>query len=245
MPVPSDTTDGGTCDQYGSVGCSEAVVYIYYGDVGGTGVEHSQKGGGTVETSAVADRSGDCDDRHADQSANDRGESPLHSGNAHIVKAGDPGVEEFGGDGSLLSDGLVAGSGAKDGDVAFWIFLGRLPEGDGAGRRVMNGVGEGCEYHCGGLGVGSGSKDVGTCGGHAGEDVGGLLRGFSLGVDDLGKSDAEGAVVVDACVADVLVGHIGEALGGSGWSDGSGLDSGEEFEKRGFVHLSLLSLVGF
>ena len=54
-------------------------------------------------------------------------------------------------------------------------------------------------------------------GGHAGEDLGGLLGGFVLGVDDFGEAGAEGAVVIDAGVAEVFVGEVGEALGGGGW----------------------------
>jgi NAD-dependent dihydropyrimidine dehydrogenase PreA subunit len=35
-PVWLDAFCGGAGYQYGSVGCTEAVVYIYYGNVGGT-----------------------------------------------------------------------------------------------------------------------------------------------------------------------------------------------------------------
>ena len=133
-------TAGSACYQYGSVGCAEAVVYIYYGDVGGTGVEHSEKGGGSVEAGTVADRGGDGDDGDADQAADDGGEGAFHAGTdddgvgvgelvadgeeamkagyAYVVEAGDFGVEELGGDGGFFGDGLVAGAGAEDGDVA-------------------------------------------------------------------------------------------------------------------------------
>jgi hypothetical protein len=43
-------------------------------------------------------------------------------------------------------------------------------------------------------------------------------------------------VVIDAGVAEVFVGEIGEALGCGGGSEGAGLDFGEEFEESNFVH---------
>jgi hypothetical protein len=42
--------------------------------------------------------------------------------------------------------------------------------------------------------------------------------------------------MIDAGVTDVFVGESGEALGGGGGSESAGLDLGEEFEERGFVH---------
>ena len=139
-PFLLDAATGVARYQYGSVGRAEAVVYIYYGDVGGAGVEHSQKRGGAVEAGAVADRGGDGDDGDADEAADDGGKSAFHAGAddddvgvgelladrekamdagyADVVEAGDFGVEEFGGDGGLFGDGLVAGAGGEDGDVA-------------------------------------------------------------------------------------------------------------------------------
>ena len=84
------------------------------------------------------------------------------------------------------------------------------------------GVVDGCGYcgedHCGSWGVGARGEDVSSGGGHAGEDFGGLLGRFALGVDDLGEAGAEGAVMIDAGVAEVFVGEGGEALGGGGGS---------------------------
>jgi hypothetical protein len=57
-----------------------------------------------------------------------------------------------------------------------------------------------------------------------------------LSVDDFGEAGAEGAVMVDAGMAEVFVGEGGEALGGGGGGEGAGLYCGEEFEERGFVH---------
>jgi hypothetical protein len=53
-----------------------------------------------------------------------------------------------------------------------------------------------------------------------------LFGGFVLGVDDLGEAGAEGAVMVDAGVAEVFVGEVGEALGCGGGGEGAGLDLG-------------------
>ena len=79
-------------------------------------------------------------------------------------------------------------------------------------------------------------QDVDAGGGHAGEDFGGLFGGFALGVDDLGKAGAEGAVVIDAGVAEVFVGKIGEALAGSRWSESAGFYCCQKFEERCFIH---------
>jgi hypothetical protein len=97
-------------------------------------------------------------------------------------------------------------------------------------------VGQGRGDHCGGGGVGPGGEDVDTGGGHAGEDFGGLFGRFVLRVDDFGEAGAKSAVVIDARVAEVFVGKIGESLCGGGWGEGAGLDLGEEFEESGFVH---------
>ena len=141
------------------------------------------------------------------------GEEAVDAGYAYVVEAGDFGVEELGGDGGLFGDGLVAGAGGEDGDVAGGFGGGGLFEGDGAGLWMVDGCGVLGEDACGGGGVGAGGEDVDAGGGHAGEDFGGLLRGFVLGVDDLGEAGAEGAVVIDAGVAEVFVGEVGEALG--------------------------------
>ena len=85
---------------------------------------------------------------------------------------------------------------------------GGLAEGDGAGLRVVDGGGDCCEDGCGGGGVGAGGEDVDAGGGHAGEDFGGLGGGFAGGVDDLGQAGAQGAVVVDAGVAEVFEGEV-------------------------------------
>ncbi len=134
---------GGTRYQYGSVGRAEAVVYIYYGDVGRTGVQHPQKGCGAVETGSIADRGGYRDDGYADEAADYRGKRAFHAradddgvgagelitdieetveaGDTYVVKAGDAGVEELGCDGGFFGDRLVAGAGGEDGYVAYGL----------------------------------------------------------------------------------------------------------------------------
>jgi hypothetical protein len=57
-----------------------------------------------------------------------------------------------------------------------------------------------------------------------------------LSVDDFGETGAERTVMIDTGVAKVFVREGGEAVGGGGWGEGSGLDGGEEFEERGLVH---------
>ena len=52
------------------------------------------------------------------------------------------------------------------------------------------------------------------------------------------QAGAEGAVMVDAGVAEVFVGEVGETLGCGGGGEGSGLDLGEEFEEGGLVHVA-------
>ena len=103
---------------------------------------------------------------------------------------------------------------------------GGLFERDGSGLRVVDGGGKGGEDHGGGGCVDAGGEDVDAGGGHAGEDFGGLLGGFVLRVDDLGEAGAEGAVVVDAGVAEVFVGKVGEPLGGGGGGESAGLHGG-------------------
>jgi hypothetical protein len=85
------------------------------------------------------------------------------------------------------------------------------------------------ENHRGGGPVGACGEDVGSGGGHAGEDFGGLLGRFALGVDDFGEAGAEASVMIDAGVAEVFVREGGEALGGGGGCEGAGLYCGEKF----------------
>jgi hypothetical protein len=56
------------------------------------------------------------------------------------------------------------------------------------------------------------------------------LRRFSLSIDDLGEAGAEGAVVVDAGVAEVFEGEIGEAVRGFGGAEVAAFYGGEKFE---------------
>ena len=65
--------------------------------------------------------------------------------------------------------------------------------------------------------------------------------GLACGVDDLGQTGAESAVVVDLGVVEVFKGKDGEAGGGLLRSKGAELDLGEEFEKGGLVHFDLLA----
>ncbi len=103
-----------------------------------------------------------------------------------------------------------------------------LAEGDGSGLRVVDGGGDCGEDGFGGGFVGAGGEDVDAGGGHAGEDFGGLGWGFAGGVNDLGKAVAQGAVVVDAGVAEVFEGEVGEACGGGFGREGAALDFGQE-----------------
>jgi hypothetical protein len=63
-----------------------------------------------------------------------------------------------------------------------------------------------------------------------------LVGGFVLSIDDFREARTEGSMVIDAGVAEVFVGEVGETLGCGGGGEGAGLDLGEEFEKGGFVH---------
>ena len=162
----------GTRDQYGSVGRTEAVIYVDDSDVGGARVEHAEEGCGAVKAGSVADRGGDGDDRDADEATDDAGERAFHAGTdddriglgeliadcqnaveacyAYVVEARDLCVEEFGGDGGFFCGWLVAGACGEDGYVALRFYVGRLLQGDGAGLRVV-------------VGCWSGLLDCGEC----------------------------------------------------------------------------------
>jgi hypothetical protein len=140
------------------------------------------------------------------------GQETVKASYTDVVEAGDAGVEEFGGDGGFFGDGEVAGAGADYGDVSFRFGVLGLAEGDGSGLRVVDGGGDRSEDGFGGGFVGAGGQDVGAGCGHAGEDFGGLGGGFSGGVDYFGEADAEPAVVIDAGVAKVFEGEVGETL---------------------------------
>ncbi len=86
------------------------------------------------------------------------------------------------------------------------------------------GRGYGGKDGLGGRRIDTGRENVGARGGHSGEDFGGLLRGFVLRVDDFGEAGAEGSVMIDPGVAEVFVRERGQALGGGGGSECTGLD---------------------
>ena len=86
------------------------------------------------------------------------------------------------------------------------------------------------------FGGGAGGEDVGAGDGHAEEDAGDLFGGLAGGVDNLGEAGAEGAVVVDAGIAQVFEGEVGKAGGGLLGGEGLVLDFGEEGEEGGGGH---------
>jgi hypothetical protein len=238
-------------DQSGGVGSAEAVVDVDDGDVRGAGVEHAEEGGGTGEAGSVTNGGGDGDDGDGDQAADDGGKRAFHAGadddgvglgelgadgeeamnagDAYVIEAGDGAAEELGGDGGLFGDGEVAGAGAEDGDVAAEFGWWRLAQGDGVGGRVVDGGGGLREDVFRGGGVGAGGEDVNAGGSHAGEDFGGLGGCFSGRVDDFGEAGPEGAVVVDASVAEVFEGEVGETSGCGLGGEGSAFYFGQEF----------------
>jgi len=71
------------------VGGTEAVIDIDDGDPWGAGVEHSKKGGDSLEVGSIPHGCGDRDERGADESAQNAGEGGFHSGdnNQSVVVA--------------------------------------------------------------------------------------------------------------------------------------------------------------
>src|SRR5688500_6819879 len=69
---------------------AEAVVDVYYCDVGGAGVQHSEQGGEAVEGGAVAYRRRKRDHGDGDEAADDRGKRAFHAGGDDD----DPGILE-------------------------------------------------------------------------------------------------------------------------------------------------------
>ena len=159
----------------------------------------------------------------------------MEAGYSYVVEARDACVESLGGDGGFFGDGDVAGSGAEDGDVAAGLG-GGLAESEGAGGFAVGCGGMRCEDESRGGGVDASGEDVDAGGGERGEDFQGLLRGFVGGVDDFGETAAEGAVVIDAGVAEVFEGERLEARGGVGGSEVALFDGGEESEECGLSH---------
>ena len=105
----------------------------------------------------------------------------VYPGDPDVVKAGDPGGEEFGGDRGLFRSWEVTGTGADDSDVALFLRPGCGLESDAAGGRVVRGCrGEGLD---GGEVVlcGSGGEDGDAAGSHACKDIGGLGWGLAGG----------------------------------------------------------------
>ena len=252
----------GAGDQRSGVGCAEAIIDVDDGNVGRAGVEHAEESGGSGEGGSVSDGGGYCDDGNSDETADYAGERAFHSsadddgvcfpkfvpdrqqavqaGYANIVDAGDCSVEKLGRDGSFFGDGKVAGAGAEDGDVAFWLGRNGLTECDGSGLGVVLSGRVGGDDGLGGGGVRACGQDVGSGGSHAREDFRCLDSGLSGGVDDLRKTRAKAAMMIDFSVADVFKWERSEAGGGIFGGEGAAFDFGEERQERGFIHFVLL-----
>ena len=89
-----------------------------------------------------------------------------------------------------------------------------MPQGEGACLGMVDGCGNDGQNRGRGRLVGARGQDIRASGGHADEDFGSLGRGFPSSIDDLRQSGAQGAVMVDAGMADVFEGKVGEAFGG-------------------------------
>jgi len=142
------------------VGGTEAVIDIDDGDPWGAGVEHSKKGGDSLEVGSIPHGGGDRDERGADESAQNAGEGGFHSGdhNQGVVVA--EGVEMLKGPMEACNTDVIESGGAMSKkfqrDVSF--FCNGVVGGSCVADRDMEG-------RVGRLGSTGGCEREGSCGG--------------------------------------------------------------------------------
>ena len=73
-------TKSAAVDERGDVACTEAVINVYYADVGGAGVHHSEESGQAFEGCAVTDAGGDGYHRDSYEAAYYAGQRAFHAG---------------------------------------------------------------------------------------------------------------------------------------------------------------------
>ncbi len=210
---------GGPVDHGGEVPGAEAVVYVDHADSRRAAVEHRQQGGETLEAGPVSDTGGDGDHRYAGQSADDRRERAIHSGDhdydssaadgghlpeepvkachSDVEQALDLAVHQLSGDRGLRRDGQVGGTGARDYDAGRSLAVGPAVGHYGPGGLFVQGVGydlpDGVEY----IGRRAGDQEPVRGLEDFRGDGGYLLRRLALREDHLREAGAHGAVVVD------------------------------------------------
>ena len=69
------------------------------------------------------------------------GEQAMQAGDADIEDALDAVAHDFGGDGGFFGDRRIAGAGRDDDDGALSRQIAVLPEHEGAGQRIVRGLG--------------------------------------------------------------------------------------------------------
>ena len=144
------------------VGGAEAVIDIDDGNPGGAGVEHSKKGGDSLEVGSIPHGCRDGDEGGSDESAQNAGEGGFHSSDNNqgmvvaecievlqgpvkacdtdVIKSGRAMPKEFQGDVGFFRNRMIGGSCGTDGDMKGGV--GRLGssgrgEGEGSGGRVI------------------------------------------------------------------------------------------------------------
>src|ERR1039458_3096368 len=142
-------------DEGGDAGGAEAVVDVDHGDVGRTGVQHSEERGHAAKRCAIAHTGGYGEHRGVDETANDGGQSAFHAGadnehsgglkalllgekavntcDAYVRDEFDGVAHEACGYRSFFGHSQIAGACTDDGDRSLAWNGGCLGEGDGAG----------------------------------------------------------------------------------------------------------------
>jgi hypothetical protein len=121
------------------VSSAETVIDVNDGDPRGAGVEHSEKGGDSLEVRSIPYGCGDSDEWGADESAQNAGEGGFHSGDNNqgvvvaegvemskcpmeacdtdVIESGGVMSKKFQGDVSFFRDRMIGGSCGTDGDM--------------------------------------------------------------------------------------------------------------------------------
>jgi hypothetical protein len=121
------------------VSSAESVIDVDDGDPGGAGVEHSKKGGDSLEVGSVTHGCGDSDERGADESAQNAREGGFHSGDNNqgmivakgievskgpveacdtdVIKSGGAMSKKFQGDVGFFCNRMIGSSCGTDGDM--------------------------------------------------------------------------------------------------------------------------------
>jgi hypothetical protein len=162
-------------------------------------------------------------------------EQAVDPGDTDVVDAPDVTPHDLSGNRGFFCDGKIGGAAAEDGDAGL-LRPGATIDRDGASGFVVHGVWHGFLNLVETALIRSRNQDAIRAAGEARGNFRDLPGRLSLSQDDLRKGVAEGAMMVDLCETDVLVGQQAQLRNGGLDACGAGGDALQKISNLMLVH---------